>query len=172
MKFNTAKWHILSITRQRNKVQPTDTLNSNTLSNMESYPYLGVTITADLRWREHVKLPATKATRTLNFVGRNIYGCTPECKSLAYTSLVCPLMEYACLHGIHTALGTLYSSNLSNAGWLASPLMTKGIQPRSPPYSTNFSGPLLNPIQKELIEVTPRNNSFRGTLQSLARVCW
>ena len=96
MKFNTAKCHILSITRQRNKVKPTYTLNSDTLSNVDSYPHLGVTITADLRWREHVQLAASKATRTLNFVRRNIYSCTPECKSLAYTFLVRPLMEYAC----------------------------------------------------------------------------
>ena len=96
MKFNTAKCHILSITRQRYKVKPTYTLNSDTLSNVDSYPYLGVTITADLRWREHVQLTASKATRTLNFVRRNIYSCTPECKSLAYTFLVRPLMEYAC----------------------------------------------------------------------------
>ena len=86
MKFNTAKCHILSITRQRNKVKPTYTLNSDTLTNVDSYPYLGVTITADLRWREHVQLAASKATCTLNFVRCNILSCTPECKSLAYTS--------------------------------------------------------------------------------------
>jgi ribonucleases P/MRP protein subunit RPP40 len=58
MKLNTAKCHILNITRQRNKAQPTYTLNSKTLSNVDSYPYLVVTITADLRWREHVQLTA------------------------------------------------------------------------------------------------------------------
>ena len=75
------------MSRQRNKVKPTYTLNSDTLTNVDSYPYLGVTITADLRWREHVQLTGIKATRTLNFVRRNIYSSTPECKSLAYTSL-------------------------------------------------------------------------------------
>jgi hypothetical protein len=82
MKFNTAKCHILHITRQRNKLQRTYTVNSNTLFNVDSYPYLGITITADLRWREHVQLTATKATRTLNFTGLHIPGS--------------PLMEYAC----------------------------------------------------------------------------
>ena len=33
--------------------------------------------------------------RVLNFVRRNIYGCTPDAKELAYTSLVRPLLEYA-----------------------------------------------------------------------------
>ena len=63
MKFNTAKCHILSITRQRNKVRPTYTLNSDTLSDVDGYPYLGVTITADLHWRERVQLTASKSTR-------------------------------------------------------------------------------------------------------------
>ena len=87
LKFNTAKCHILSITCQRNKVRPTYTLNSDTLSTVD-YLYLRVMITADLRWREHVQLTASKAIRTLIFVRCNIYSSTPECKSPTYTSLV------------------------------------------------------------------------------------
>jgi len=34
-------------------------------------------------------------TRVLNFVRRNIYQCTSEVKSLAYTSLIRPHLEYA-----------------------------------------------------------------------------
>jgi len=30
-----------------------------------------------------------------NFIRRNIYGCSPEAKALAYTSLVRPHLEYA-----------------------------------------------------------------------------
>ena len=38
---------------------------------------------------------SAKATRTLNFVRRNIYFCPPEAKAPAYTSLVRPHLEYA-----------------------------------------------------------------------------
>jgi len=64
---------------------------------MDSYPYLGVTISSDLSWDRHVTSISTKATRALNFVRRNIYRCTrtPESKELARTSLVRPLMEFA-----------------------------------------------------------------------------
>ena len=36
-----------------------------------------------------------KATRTLNFIRRNVYQCTAEVKSLAYKALVRPHLEYA-----------------------------------------------------------------------------
>ena len=36
-----------------------------------------------------------KATRTLNFIRRNVYQCTAEVKSLAYKALVRPHTEYA-----------------------------------------------------------------------------
>ena len=64
---------------------------------MDSYPYLGVKICLDVRWDRHVTVISTKATRALNAVRWNIYRCTPEAKELAYTSFVCPLMEFAAL---------------------------------------------------------------------------
>ena len=71
------------------------TLGTDTLSRVDCYPYLGVTISSDLRWHNHISCISTKATRTLNFVRRNIYGCTPSAKALAYTALVRPHLEYA-----------------------------------------------------------------------------
>jgi len=40
-----------------------------------------VTISSDLRWNLQVNNVCSKATRTLNFVKRNIYGCSREAKS-------------------------------------------------------------------------------------------
>ena len=54
------------------------------LSAVESFTFLGVTISSDLRWREHVHNISAKATKVLNFVRRNIYHCTPEVKAIAY----------------------------------------------------------------------------------------
>ena len=113
---------------------------------MDSYPYLGVTITADLRWLEYVQLTATKATRTLNFVRRNIYRCTPECKSLAYKSQVRPLMEYACPAWDPYRIRdiTLLESVQRRAACLST--MITGTQLWSPPYSTNLNDPLSKSI--------------------------
>jgi len=48
-----------------------------------------------LRWHHHINTISNKATRTLNFIRQKIYGCSPEAKVLAYTSLVRPHLEYA-----------------------------------------------------------------------------
>ena len=95
MSFNAAKCHILSICRQHKKPLLQYKLGPDQLSNVDSYPYLGVTISADLRWHHHVDDVCFRASRTLNFLRRNIYRCSPEAKALAYTSLVRPHLEYA-----------------------------------------------------------------------------
>jgi len=43
----------------------------------------------------HINTISDKATRILNFIRRNIYGCSSEAKALTYTSLVRPHLEYA-----------------------------------------------------------------------------
>src|SRR5664279_266711 len=95
MTFNVKKCHILSLSRKKVKPYLEYKLGPDQLSSVNSYPYLGVTISADLRWHSHIDNICTKATRTLNFIRRNIYHCSPEAKALAYTSLVRPHLEYA-----------------------------------------------------------------------------
>jgi len=55
--------------------------------------YRDITVSSDLRWEKHVSTVSSKATRHLNFIRRNICGCTSEVKSLAYTPLVRPMLE-------------------------------------------------------------------------------
>jgi hypothetical protein len=95
MSFNTKKCHILSISRQRRKPVLAYKIGPDNLTAVDSYPYLGVTISSDLRWNIHINNVCARATRTLNFIRRNIYRCPPDSKSLAYTSLVRPHLEYA-----------------------------------------------------------------------------
>jgi len=95
MNFNTKKCHVLSISRKREKPVLTYKIGSEHLSEVDSYPYLGVTISCDLKWHLHIDNSCLKASRVLNFVRRNIYHCSPEAKALAYTSLVRPHLEYA-----------------------------------------------------------------------------
>ena len=66
------------------------------LARVDSYPYLGVTISSDLKWHNHISHITAKASRALGFVRRNVYNyCPSEVKSLAYTSLMRPQLEYA-----------------------------------------------------------------------------
>jgi len=67
MCFNAKKCHILNISRKRQKPCLHYQLRQEALSVVDSYPYLGVTISSDLHWHEHINNISAKATRTLNF---------------------------------------------------------------------------------------------------------
>lgn len=62
---------------------------------MDSAKYLGVTISKDLSWNNHINNITASANRTLGFVKRNIRTKSKEVRSLAYNSLVRPQVEYA-----------------------------------------------------------------------------
>ena len=56
--------------------------------------YPGVTISDDFSWHKRVDAVAVKASRTLGFLRQNLGECTMEVKSMAYTSLVRPVLDY------------------------------------------------------------------------------
>jgi len=95
MTFNSKKCHILSVSRKRQRPVLQYTLGQDLLTVVDSYPYLGVTVSNDLRWHQHTDNISIKTTRLLNFVRRNIYCCSTEAKALAYISLIRPHLEYA-----------------------------------------------------------------------------
>ena len=80
MRFNSEQCHILSISHQRNKSAPVYYLGTDVLSTVSSHTYLGITVSSDLKWHEHISNICLKATRTLNFVRRNTYCCSQTAK--------------------------------------------------------------------------------------------
>jgi len=82
----------------RKRIPPTlnYTLGNTLLNVVNSYSYLGVTVSSDLRWHEHVNNVSAKATKTLNFIRHNVYCFPPDTKAIpAYISLVHPHLECA-----------------------------------------------------------------------------
>ena len=61
----------------------------------DQHPYLGVTIHKSMSWASHINTIVLKASRTLNFIKRNLYRCSKEVKETAYLALVRPFLEYA-----------------------------------------------------------------------------
>jgi len=57
--------------------------------------YLGVSISNDLSWTNHISNITAKANRTIGFLGCNIHACLKEVKETAHTTLVRPSIEYA-----------------------------------------------------------------------------
>ncbi len=97
MEFNVAKCHTMRVTRHRtgNRINHDYKLHGQILENVSSAKYLGVTMTDDLDWGTHVTNIASKATKTLGFLRRNLAFAPRETKAIAYKTLVRPQLEYA-----------------------------------------------------------------------------
>ena len=94
MNFNVKKCGVLSITRKRTpRIYQYKLLNEE-IPRVNEYKYLGMTITADLRWNKHCQNIRKKASQTLGLIRRTLSPCTAAVKSRAYTTLVRPQLEY------------------------------------------------------------------------------
>ena len=57
--------------------------------------YLGVNISHDLNWKNHISHITKKASQTVGFLRRNLRNCPINCRKLAYISLVRSKLDYA-----------------------------------------------------------------------------
>ena len=92
MSFNASKCYILSIQKKSSHYYQ---LNDTILKEVSSNPYLGVTISSDLKWSEHISNICSRASSTLGFVRRNLRHCPIQTRRTAYLSLVRSTLEYA-----------------------------------------------------------------------------
>ena len=97
MKFNVAKCHSMRVTRHQHHKQILFdySLHNLTLENVQSAKYLGITITDNMDWGQHVSEISSKATKTLGFLRRNLAFAPRSTKEIAYKTLVRPKLEYA-----------------------------------------------------------------------------
>jgi hypothetical protein len=56
--------------------------------------YLGIILCRDLSWSDQVNYTVQKTWKTLHFILRDFKNGNSYKKRLAYTSLVCPILEY------------------------------------------------------------------------------
>ena len=91
MRFNASKCYILSIKNTSNHFYQ---LNNTILKRVPTNPYLGLTISEDMKWAPHINKITKKANSTLGFIRRNLKRCPINCRRTAYIALVRPLLEY------------------------------------------------------------------------------
>lgn len=91
MKFNAKKCYIMSIKQKSSFFYQ---LDKHILEKVNTNPYLGLTISDDLKWSSHINKIANKASCTLGFLRRNLRQCPQECKKLAYLAMVRSVLEY------------------------------------------------------------------------------
>ena len=97
MKFNVAKCHSMRVTRHQHHKQILFdySLHNQTLENVQMAKYLGITITDNMDWGQHVSEISSKATKTLGFLHRNLAFAPRSAKEVAYKTLVPPKLEHA-----------------------------------------------------------------------------
>ena len=62
-------------------------LHNQTLENIQSAKYLGITITDNMDWGQHVSEISSKATKTLGFLRRNLAFALRSTKEVAFGAL-------------------------------------------------------------------------------------
>lgn len=95
MEFNPSKCEVVHITRSKNSKPTRYVLHGQTLHTTENARYLGVDISSNLSWNNHIDRIAAKANRSLGFVKRNIKVKSPNIRECAFKTLVRPQLEYA-----------------------------------------------------------------------------
>ena len=81
------------------------TIDGHFLELKPQHSYLGLMINGAMQWSPHINNIATKASKVLTFVRRNLSNCSAPTKSSAYLSLVHLTMEHAsCVWDPHEAV--------------------------------------------------------------------
>jgi len=101
-KIDPSKSKAARFTRTRVK-DPLDYSLANTLiPEASSCKYLGIILRSDLSWEDRVNYTVKKAWKALQFTVQILKKGNSNTKSLAYMSLVRPILEYGAACGIRT----------------------------------------------------------------------
>ena len=96
MNLNPHKFFIMHIYNKRNTVCAKCTINVYSLNCVSGVKYLGVSISSNISWSDHIDDICTKARKSLGFVSKNLRNFPQYLRNQANTSLVRPILEYAC----------------------------------------------------------------------------
>jgi hypothetical protein len=94
LRFNPDKCHVLKITRSKKPKTHQYKLGNTILQQTTSHVYLGVEISEDLKWHNHINKITAKSSRVLGFIKRNLRSCPSDLRALAFQTLVRPHLEY------------------------------------------------------------------------------
>ena len=95
MQFNATKCYHLRITNKKKPTATQYTMSNHLMERVEHNPYLGVELSSNHSWGNHIDNVTQKAHRSLNFLRRNLGKCSKTTKEMAYKSLVQPHLQYA-----------------------------------------------------------------------------
>ena len=93
-RFNEEKCEAMRITHSRDK-STTNYKLGTALKDVKSFKDLGIIISKDLTWSEHISTMVNKANQVLGLIRRSVGTANTTTFSLLYKTLVRPLLEYA-----------------------------------------------------------------------------
>ena len=94
MFFHPDKCNVLRVNKKRTPLTSTYKLKGQELAELSTSKYLGVDLSSNLDWKEHIDRTVKKASSVLGFLRRNLLIINRETKSSAYVTLVRPHLEY------------------------------------------------------------------------------
>ena len=95
LNFNVAKCALLQFSSGSSSIAFNYTINKNLISVQEHHRDLGVTMSSDLSWKEHMLNISSRAYKTLSLIRRSFSeGHSPQTKRLLYLSLVRSQLTY------------------------------------------------------------------------------
>ena len=92
--FNADKCEVLRIMHKRDFSLPAYSLGTS-LKSVKCVKDIGIMVTSDLSWSEHVNVTVNKAKKLLALVHRTVSLLNPGVFSMLYKSLVRLVLEYA-----------------------------------------------------------------------------
>lgn len=95
MSFHPDKCFVLVIKRSKEIITTNYTLHGQTLAQVSSTKYLGITIQDNGEWQEHINTQAAKGNQLLGFLRRNLRVENITAKQQAFKMLIRPALEYA-----------------------------------------------------------------------------
>ena len=95
MQLNATKTKVLRIAPRKRNVEKTKyTIDDNTIEQVNSIKYLGITLNSSLTWDDQVNNVIKKANRMLGLISRLGRGVSQQALLCLYKSLVLPILEY------------------------------------------------------------------------------
>ena len=96
--LNPQKTKLTILSRNRHKLQPILLLNGTALEQVTHFKYLGIWVSDDLTWNNHIEAICNKAQRHLGFIFRMFSPyCSPENIIHLYRAQGIPVLEYGCI---------------------------------------------------------------------------
>ena len=95
MEFNPSKCQVVHITRSRRPINTSYSMHGQVLDSVDSARYLGVDITSDLNFTQHINRTTSNASKILGYLKRNILTKHSGIREAAYKTIVRPQVEYA-----------------------------------------------------------------------------